>query len=293
MSIYLGEQSLPGRIYLGSERLGSIYDGLGLLYQTNGFTPIATEALIYHNLSNANSFSPGDSVIFDLSGNGNNGSITKVLGTGTSVSTDGNIVRLKNTITDATPSGNASVINLASGVIQGADFSTSGITMNFWVKPEYGVVFGAFNDPLPQELFTVGEGGRTPFTFSFTAKNGGDAIISLRVGNKNDTNEDSVSISYTTGVASTFISTYRLLSFVWDCGSSYRIYYDGTSVASSSTVKTWSGSSSLTFTNFGMGGSGANEFLNSYYTLAGAWAETWADSQVLDFFNTTKAFYGR
>lgn len=294
MAIYLGDQSLPGRIYLGSERLGSIYDGLGLLYQTNGFNPIARTALIYHDLSIPNCYIPGDSIINDLSGNGWNGGIETVIGTGTAVSTSGNIVRLKNTLTGANPiTGNASVIVLNENAIDTADFGTSGITMNFWVKPEYSITFGAFNDPLLQDLFIVGQGGRVPWGFAFEAKNGGDAAIGLRVGNKGDTNDQVDTISYNAGAASTFISTYRLLSFVWDCGTSATIYYDGVEVASSSTSKTWTGAGALDYTGFGMAGQGIGEFLNSYYTAGGAWAETWTDGQVLDYFNSTKAFYGR
>jgi len=279
---------------MAQSRVGKIYKGDILVYGTVPYVfPVPANALVYHNLSNPSCYTSGSTTMVDLSGNGWNGTLSTVLGDGASYSANGNIIQLKNNLTSGTPSGNVSVVNISLDAIANADFSTSGITMNFWLLPAYGVTFGAFSDPLPQNLFTINEGGRVPWAFQLIAKNGGNAEMALRLGNKSDTNEQVQFVSYTIGTASTFINTYRLLSFVWDCGSSATIYYDGSPVATSSTSKTWTSSGIFNACGFGMGGQGVGEYNNSYYTTAAAWAETWSDGQVLDYFNETKGFFGR
>ena len=273
--------------------IGSAFVGYNRVYGAGNDRSIASDfiadSMFYYNLTD--NYTSGDTTVTDLSPTGLNANVVSP----TNYGVDGTEKYL------TTPDYNgAGYIQLAGNNVEDADFSSTGVSVQHWIKPKLG--HDPTNPPYfngwPQSMFSVGQGGRLPWTMEYTATPASiyslNDSFSVRLGNKGDTNEQADSFVYNYGASpSTITNEWRLFSLVWDCGNSYEMYIDGALVKSGTTNKNWEGSHSFDYTTTGLGFGGGNFNSEGNWNTSMLIADKLTAAEIATYYNQTKGVFGK
>ena len=273
--------------------IGSAFVGYTRVYGAGGNRSIANDfiadSMFYYNLTD--NYTSGDTTVTDLSPNGLNASVVAP----TTYGTDGTEKYL------TTPDYNgAGYIQLSGTNIEDADFSSTGVSIQHWIKPKLG--HSPNNPPyftgFPQPMFSVGQGGRVPFRMSYTATPASAYSLNdqftVILGNKSDSNEQAESHTYVYGASpSTITNEWRLFSLVWDCGNSYEMYIDGALVKSGTTSKNWEGINTFDYTTTGLGFNGTGFASEGNWNTSMLIADKLTAEEIATYYNQTKGVFGK
>ena len=274
--------------------IGSAFVGYNRVYGAGNDRSIASDfiadSMFYYNLTN--NYTSGDTTVTDLSPTGLNANVVSP----TTYGVDGTEKYL------TTPDYNgAGYIQLAGNNVEDADFSSTGVSVQHWIKPKLG--HNPTNPPFgagyPQPMFSVGQGSRVPFEMSYTATPASvyslNDAFTVRLGNKGDANGDTDNFVYNYGASpSTITNEWRLFSLVWDCGNSYEMYIDGALVKSGTTDKTWEGSHTLDYTTTGLAFGSSTAFKSeAEWNTSMLIADKLTAAEIALYYNQTKGVFGK
>ena len=275
--------------------IGSAFVGYNRVYGAGNDRSIVTDfiadSMFYYNLTD--NYTSGDTTVTDLSPNGFDASVIAP----TTYGVDGTEKYL------TTPDYNgAGYISCNGNNVEDADFSSTGVSVQHWIKPRLG--HNPNNPPYltgwPQSMLQIGQGGRVPFDMSYTATPG-TQLTSLKdsftvtLGNKGDSNGQSQTFTYIYGSSpSTITNEWRLFSLVWDCGNSYEMYIDGALVKSGTTDKTWEGTHSLDYTTTGLAYGASTGFRSTAkWNTSMLIADKLTAAEIATYYNQTKGVFGK
>ena len=273
--------------------IGSAFVGYNRVYGAGNDRSIASDfiadSMFYYNLTD--NYTSGDTTVTDLSPTGLNANVVSP----TTYGVDGTEKYL------TTPDYNgAGYIQLAGNNVEDADFSSTGVSVQHWIKPKLG--HNPTNPPFgagyPQPMFSVGQGSRVPFEMSYTATPASvyslNDAFTVRLGNKGDANGDTDNFVYNYGASpSTITNEWRLFSLVWDCGNSYEMYIDGALVKSGTTSKNWEGTHSFDYTTTGLGFTGAAFRSEGNWNTSMLIADKLTAAEIATYYNQTKGVFGK